>query len=292
MNRRPALTALAVVLAAGLVGLSGARQSAAAAARPGSGCILGIICLPTGSPSPTPSQSPLTPSQSPPAPGPPPTSGGLSPTGSPSGAPGPASSAGPAPSPGPASSAGPAPSPGPASSAGPAASPSPSASGTAPAGKENAAVKHAAVTAGLVASAAGSVLTAGSATMTGFAYQGNVDMPAGGGGTVTMMEFTADSIALAGGVAESVTQDGITTVTSSPALAFSGSVTLYATRLSGSLGGIPLTFTPSTISEVLLSVANLLTRAVPITLTAVTAGQPLVSADALRTGALTIGFGG
>lgn len=284
MKRLLAFTALPVVLAAGMLSLSGAYQSAAAAPRPDSNCILGIICVPGGSSTPTPSPSTPTPSPSSLAPTPSPASAGPSPTASPS------SDSGPDPS------TGPEPSTGPTSAPGSAASTSPSASGTASAGntagKKNAAVKHAAVTAGLVASAAGSVLTAGSATMTGFTYQGNVDMPAGGGGTVTMMKFTADSIALAGGVTESVTQGGITTVTSSPTLAFSGSVTLYATRLSGSLGGIPLTFTPSTISGVLLSVANLLTSAVPITLTAVTTDQPLVSAGALRTGSLAIGFGG
>jgi hypothetical protein len=128
--------------------------------------------------------------------------------------------------------------------------------------------------------------------MTGFVYQGNVDMPVAGGGTVTMMKFTADSITLAGGVTESVTQDGITTVTTSPTLAFSGGVTLYATKLSGSLGIVPLTFTPSTVSGILLSVANLITGVVPITLTGVTTDQPLVSAGALQTGSLAIGFGG
>ncbi len=142
--------------------------------------------------------------------------------------------------------------------------------------------------AGLVAAAASSVLTAGSATMTGFAYQGNVTMPVAGGGTVTMMKFTADSMTLAGGVTDSVTQDGGTTATSSPTLAFGGGVTLYAARLSGSLLGVPVTFTPSTVSAILLSAANLITGVVPITLTNVTTDQPLAIAGALQTGPLTI----
>jgi hypothetical protein len=140
-----------------------------------------------------------------------------------------------------------------------------------------------------VLSAATSVLTAGSATMTGFTYRGNVDMLVAGGGTVTMMKFTADSMTLADGVTDSVTQDGVTTVTTSPTLAFSGSVTLYATKLSGSLLGVPVTFTPSTISQILLSLANLVTSTVPITLTGVTTDQPLATAAALQTGPLSIG---
>jgi hypothetical protein len=281
MNRLLALTALAVVLAAGLIGVTGARQSAMAAQQsamaaqqPDQICILGIICLPGGSSSPTASPSA-------PSPTPSPTSASPSPTGSPS-SPDPSPSTGPTPSPGAASS------PGSTPSAGPAVSASPSASGTATAAKQ-AAAKQAAATPGLVLSAAGSVLTAGSATMTGFVYQGNVDMPVAGGGTVAMMKFTADSITLAGGVTESVTQDGVTTMTTSPTLAFSGNVTLYATKLSGSLGIIPLTFTPSTISGILLNVANLITGVLPITMTGVTTDQPLVSAGALQTGSLAIG---
>src|SRR5579875_721321 len=220
MKRLLAFIAFPVVLAAGLVGLSGARQSAAAAPRSGSGCILGIICFPGGSSSPAPGSSS-------PAPAPSPTSAGASPTADPSGGPGPSPTAGPASSPASA------PSPGSGPPCGPTAPGSPSASGSAAPGQRKAAAKRAAVTGGLVASEAGSVLTAGSATRTGFAYQGNVDMPVAGGGTVTMMKFTADSITLAGGVTDFVFNDTATTVTTSPTLAFSGGVTLYATRLSG-----------------------------------------------------------
>ena len=141
---------------------------------------------------------------------------------------------------------------------------------------------------GLVATSATEVLTAGSATMTGFAYQGNVSVPVAGGGSQAMMKFTADSITLAGGVTDTVTQGGTSTVTTSPTLAFSGGVTLYATKLSGSLAGVPVTFTPSTVSAVLLTLANLLTGVTPITLTGVTTDQPLVLAGALQTGALSI----
>ena len=76
-----------------------------------------------------------------------------------------------------------------------------------------------------------------------------------------MMEFTASSAALSGDVTVSVTQGGLTTDTSSPTLAFSDGMTLYATKLCGNLFGVlPICFTPSTVSAVLLSIANLADR--------------------------------
>ena len=167
--------------------------------------------------------------------------------------------------------------------------PGPSASGTAKANGKKAAQKNASADPGLVASAATEVLTAGSATLAHFAYAGNVTLPAGGGGSVSMMKFTADSITLAGGVTNTVAQGGTTTVTSSPTLAFSGGVTLYATKLTGSLLGVPLTFTPSTVSAVLLTIASVLTSSATITMTNVTTDQPIVIAGALQTGQLSIG---
>ena len=164
-----------------------------------------------------------------------------------------------------------------------------SASGTAKANGKKAAQKNASADPGLVASAATEVLTAGSATLAHFAYAGNVTLPAGGGGSVSMMKFTADSITLAGGVTDTVAQGGTTTVTSSPTLAFSGGVTLYATKLTGSLLGVPLTFTPSTVSAVLLTIASVLTSSATITMTNVTTDQPIVIAGALQTGQLSIG---
>ena len=165
----------------------------------------------------------------------------------------------------------------------------PSASGTAKASGKKAAQKNASADPGLAASAATEVLTAGSATLAHFAYAGNVTLPVGGGGSVSMMKFTADSITLAGGVTDTVTQGGTTTVTSSPTLAFSGGVTLYATKLTGSLLGVPLTFTPSTVSAVLLTIASVLTSSATITMTNVTTDQPIVIAGALQTGQLSIG---
>ena len=165
----------------------------------------------------------------------------------------------------------------------------PSASGTAKANGKKTAQKNASADPGLVAPAATEVLTAGSATLAHFAYAGNVTLPVGGGGSVSMMKFTADSITLAGSVTDTVTQSGTTTVTSSPTLAFSGGVTLYATKLTGSLLGVPLTFTPSTVSAVLLTVASVLASSATITMTNVTTDQPIVIAGALQTGQLSIG---
>ena len=165
----------------------------------------------------------------------------------------------------------------------------PSASGTAKANGKKAAQKNATADPGLEASAATEVLTAGSAALAHFAYAGNVTLPVGGGGSVSMMKFTADSITLAGGVTDTVAQGGTTTDTSSPTLAFSGGVTLYATKLTGSLLGVPLTFTPSTVSAVLLTIASVLTSGATITMTSVTTDQPIVIAGALQTGQLSIG---
>jgi hypothetical protein len=136
-----------------------------------------------------------------------------------------------------------------------------------------------------------SVLSAGSATMTDFKYQGIVNMPVAGGGSEQMLEFTASSAALSGDVTVSVTQDGLTTDTSSPTLGFNDDLTLYATQLCGNIFGVlPQCFTPTTSSAILLELANLLTGIVPITITDVTTDQPLATAGALQTGSLTIGF--
>lgn len=115
---------------------------------------------------------------------------------------------------------------------------------------------------------------------------GNVNLPIAGG-TEQMMEFTADEIDLTGNVTVTVTQDGTTVTTVTASQDFSSGVTLYAAQLSGSLGGaIPLTFTPSTLTVANLltlpnagelQLANLITGAIPLTLTGVTTGQFLIS---------------
>jgi hypothetical protein len=277
VRRLLAVTALPVVLAAALVGVTGARH-AMAAPLAGQGCILGIVCIP-GPPSPTPSASSASPTAGGPSSSPSPTSPGQ-PAASSSGSSAPASAA-------PSADAGPS-SPG---------SGSPSPSGTA----AKAAQKHAAAAPGLVAAAATAVLTAGTANISGFRYVGNVDVPIAGG-TQTMMKFTADSVDLSGNVTVTVTQDGTTVTTVSANQDFSDGVTLYATRLSGALQpvqglpGGPLTLTPSTVSVSLLrlpnagllQLANLATGAIPLTLTGVTTDQLLISGGSQLTTQLSM----
>lgn len=251
MRRPLTVTALSLAMVAGILAtVDAGGASAATRSQPAQTCILGICFGPSPSPTPTPSASSSSPNPLPLPSVSLPVGTSSLPTSLPAGS---------------------------------------SASGTAKANGKKAAQKNAAADPGLVASAATEVLTAGSATLTRFNYAGNVTLPVGGGGSVSMMKFTADSITLAGGVTDTVAQGGATTVTSSPTLAFSGGVTLYATKLTGTLGILPLTFTPSTVSSVLLTIASLLTSQTTITMTNVTTDQPIVIAGALQTGSLSIG---
>jgi hypothetical protein len=140
------------------------------------------------------------------------------------------------------------------------------------------------------------VLTAGSADIAGFHYVGNVDLPIAGG-TEQLMEFTADSIDLSGNVTVAVTQDGKTVTTVTASQDFSGGVTLYATQLSGSLAGVPLTLTPTTITVANLltlpnagelQLVNLFTGAIPLTMTGVTTDQFLISGSSQVTTQLSM----
>jgi hypothetical protein len=140
---------------------------------------------------------------------------------------------------------------------------------------------------GLEASVSPSVITAGSATLDGLAYQGTVRMPVAGG-EQTMMVFTLHSMTLSGNVTATVTENGQSTVTQSSSLAFSDGVTLYATKLSGSLLGIPTTLTPGNVLTLLLHLLNTVTPAIPLTMTNVTTDQPLVIAGSLQAANLSI----
>jgi hypothetical protein len=141
---------------------------------------------------------------------------------------------------------------------------------------------------GLVASTSASVITAGSATLNGLAYQGAAKVPVAGGGTQTMMKFTLTSLTLSGNVTATVTENGAQTVTQGTTLAFTGGVTLYATRLSGSLLGVQITLTPNSAVSVLLQLLNTLTPLVPLTMTGVTTDQPLVLAGSLQVDGLSL----
>lgn len=137
------------------------------------------------------------------------------------------------------------------------------------------------------ASLATSVITAGSATLNGLSYQGTAKVPVAGG-TQTMMKFTLNSLTLSGNVTATVTENGQTTVTQSSSLAFSGGVTLYATKLSGSLLGVPLTLTPHSVVSLLLQVLKTVTPLVPVTMTNVTTDQPFVLSGSLQAENLVI----
>ena len=253
--RRLAPLAVVLVLAAGLIGFTGGRASAvpqAAQPTPSQTCILLIFCFPS---SPSPSPSPSSPATASPA-APSPTATLSRPT-----LPTPAVGL---------------PSLPVTSAAGTAA---PSASGTSPAASASrspATPKDASAAPGLVVSDATWTMTVGSATMTRFTYKGNISLPVAGGGTVRVMEFTVDSMTMTHAVTQ-ISEDGQTGTETDASFSASG-VTMYATRLSGSILGVPVTFTPSTTSAVLLSVANLATGLVPITMTGVTADQAVIIA--------------
>ena len=260
MRRLAALAAAPLLLAAGLMAFGGGHASAAGQAAqptPSQTCILIVICIPSSpSPTPTPSSSSTAPSAAPSASAPaaPSAPGTATPTGTPAAS----ASAGATPSAG---------SPSPTGS--PSASPSPSP--TQP--------KDATAAAGLVVSNVTWTMTVGSATMNGFVYKGNVNLPLAGGGTIQMMEFTVDSMSMSNAVTQ-ISENGQTGTETDAAFTASG-VTLYATQLSGDLYGSPLrlTFTPTTALTQLLKITNLATGTVlPITLTNVTADQTVILA--------------
>jgi hypothetical protein len=259
VRRLAALAVAPLLLAAGLMAFGGGHASAAAQAAqptPSQTCILIVICIPSSSsPTPTPSSS-TAPSAAPSASAPaaPSAPGTATPTGTPAAS----ASAGATPSAG---------SPSPTGS--PSASPSPSP--TQP--------KDATAAAGLVVSNVTWTMTVGSATMNGFVYKGNVNLPLAGGGTIQMMEFTVDSMSMSNAVTQ-ISENGQTGTETDAAFTASG-VTLYATQLTGDLYGSPLrlTFTPTTALTQLLKITNLATGTVlPITLTNVTADQTVILA--------------
>jgi hypothetical protein len=257
VKRLAALAAGPLLLTAALIGFGGGHASAAAQAAqptPSQTCILLILCVPSStSPSPTPSaSSPATASSPAPSASATVPSGGASPTGTQAAS----ASAGATPS---------------AGSPSPTGSPSPSPSPTQP--------KDASAAAGLVVSNVTWSMTVGSATMNGFVYKGNVNLPLAGGGTIQMMEFTVDSMSMSNAVTQ-ISENGQTGTETDAAFTASG-VTLYATQLTGDLYGSPLrlTFTPTTALTQLLKITNLATGTVlPITLTNVTADQTVILA--------------
>jgi hypothetical protein len=143
-------------------------------------------------------------------------------------------------SPGPAPSADPTPPAGASPTGSPSPDPSPSASGS----RRKASSVKAAVSAGLQVSEAQFTLVTGSALLLGASYKGVAQVPMASGNTVPMMEFTMNSLTLDGAPTLTVTQGGVSSVTSGSSMMFTGSVVLYATQLSGDLLGVPVTLTP------------------------------------------------
>ena len=201
----------------------------------------------------------------------------------------------PAPSPSPAPAATQPASAGAGTGAAPGSSPSPGSApqpGTSagPASGSQSKSRTAAGTPGAEASTATSVIAAGSATLDGMSYQGTAQVPTASG-TLTMMKFTMSSLTLTGDVRAAVTQNGQITVTTNSSLDFSGGVVLYATKLSGSLLGVPITLTPGNVATVLLKLLNSLTPLVPVTMTNVTTDDFLVASDSLQANELNITTG-
>ena len=139
----------------------------------------------------------------------------------------------------------------------------------------------------MVAYASSVELRAGGARLTGFAYQGVARVRSAAGGTVRMMKFTSDTFSAFGGVTGTIARNGDSTVLTSPSLALSGRIVLYATKLSGKLMGVSVTLTPDNAESVVLRVLRSATPVVPVTMTAVVAQQPILFADAMR-GRLTV----
>ena len=222
----------------------------AAAARPG--CVIPVpVLCPSPSPTPTPSASST---------------------------PAPAPSADPTASPDPTPSAG----------ASPPGSPTPDPSPRASGSRRKASSVKAAASAGLQVSGAQFTLVTGSALLLGASYQGVAQVPTASGKAVPMMEFTMNSLTLDGAPTLTVTQGGVSSVTSGSSMQFTGSVVLYATELSGDLLGVPVTLTPGSPLATILKLLNSVTPLVPLKLTNVTTSQPYISSSSLQIPGLQI----
>jgi Family of unknown function (DUF6114) len=196
----------------------------------------------------------------------------------------------------------PIPTPSPSASCSPAATPSPVPSPTMPRSSSPHAAKRARASASPSPSAtprdgspppvtlatSPSSLTAASALITGFAYRGLVTVPTSSG-KVSMMQFSMTSLSLSG-VRLTIREGGAVLTTQASQLSLTGKVTLYATELSGSLLGVPVTITPASPVSVILQVSAELnvTQRVPVQMTNVTTLQPYTSASGMTASALQI----
>jgi hypothetical protein len=133
-----------------------------------------------------------------------------------------------------------------------------------------------------MAPTAQSTLTAGSVLLQGFAYDGVANVPTVNG-TQAMMKFSASSIHLSAAPTLTIIQTGSTAVTRVSTLSFTGNVSLYATKLSFDLLGVPVTLTPqsplATILQVVGQITQLLTQIIPVPITNVVTDQPIAISD-------------
>ncbi len=87
-----------------------------------------------------------------------------------------------------------------------------------------------------MAAVATSTLTAGSADLAGFSFDGVANV-ATANGVVPMLEFSMNSLDLSGGAQMTVTAGGHQLVAQASSLSFAGHVTLFTTSFSGDLLG-------------------------------------------------------
>ena len=147
-----------------------------------------------------------------------------------------------------------------------------------PGGKKKKAVtpKDASAAPGLVVSNATWTMLVDSATMTNFQYKGNVDLPLARGGTVTMMEFTVDSMSMSN--ATTVISEAGQTGTENRRVVHRerchdvrDEAVRFPARRSPHVHAVDRERSAA-------DVANLVTRVVPLTLTDVTADQTVILA--------------
>ena len=138
--------------------------------------------------------------------------------------------------------------------------------------------KRASAAPALTAAAVPATLTAGSALMAGLSYDGVASVPTADG-PQQMLKFSMSSLTLSGGIVLTVDDDGHSRVTRNTSVQLTGNVVLYATRLSGDLLGIPLTFTPASPPPLVLPLMRF---------TNVVTQQPLTSADVMESSSLDI----
>jgi hypothetical protein len=235
----------------------------------------------TGTPTPTASSCPSPGASPTPSPG---ISVGISlgtnasPCPSSSASPGPSANPSPSPSPNPGGSVHPGHSPSP--------KPSPGHSKSPGHGAKSGASKRAGTSPGVNVAESPSSLTAASAVITGFAYDGLATVHTARG-PVKMMQFSMTSLSLTG-VDLTVSQGGAVLATHAPELDLNGKVVLYATKLSGDLLGVPVTITPQTPIATILQAVAPLTKTVPVPMTNVVTDQPYTSAISMSVSGLQI----